>query len=429
MPRIIFACCILFIITSCNWSGKVVEQEFVDSCIAIKADKRKALLIADSIFWQKRLQDDTNSFTANVVLANLLQQKFLLDGKVQQLAQANTQLTKINQLSAQKEAGVLRSLAALKLLQHQFSAAEAYAADAYTLGSERFETNLLLFDISLELGKYSKAADYLATCKSNNEYSYFFRLSKYQHWLGNVDSAVSAMQKAATLANKNVHLAQAALSNAGDLYLHEGEVKKAYAMYKKSLQLEANDNHSLMGIAKIAMLKEGNIVLAEKCIDTVAARTLLPDALWYKVWIAEAKKDSSLQYKTALAFKNRVTDTAYGNMYNKYLIQLYVGVLQNYSLALEIAEKELLNRSTAQTYSWYVYALHKNGQNEKALRVYDAHIAGKPLEALELYWMGKFLQKMEKWYNADKFLEAAEQNKYDLSPAQAADLKRLLAGK
>jgi hypothetical protein len=113
-------------------------------------------------------------------------------------------------------------------------------------------------------------------------------------------------------------------------------------------------------------------------------------------------------------------------MYHKYLVELYTGILQSPDKALAIAEKEINNRSTPQTYAWLAWTLHKVGNDTKALEVYKAHVSGKPLEALELYWMGKMMKDMSKNYNAGEFFKAANKNLFDLSPEKQRDLKSLL---
>jgi len=58
--------------------------------------------------------------------------------------------------------------------------------------------------------------------------------------------------------------------------------------------------------------------------------------------------------------------------------------------------------------------------------MYEKFVSGKPLEGLELYWMGKIMQGLNKGYNANEFFKAAEKNKYDLSPAKIKDLEKNL---
>ena len=58
--------------------------------------------------------------------------------------------------------------------------------------------------------------------------------------------------------------------------------------------------------------------------------------------------------------------------------------------------------------------------------MYQQHVSGKPLEGLELYWMGKLMQGLKKGYNAEEFFKAAYKNKYDLSPGIVKDLQKNL---
>jgi hypothetical protein len=113
-------------------------------------------------------------------------------------------------------------------------------------------------------------------------------------------------------------------------------------------------------------------------------------------------------------------------MYNKYVLELYTGILNEPSKAEAMAARELLNRTTPQTYAWYVWALYNNNKTAEAEKVYQQHVSGKPLEGLELYWMGKYMQAQNKGYNAQQFFKAAYKNRYDLSPGMVRDLEKVL---
>jgi hypothetical protein len=68
--------------------------------------------------------------------------------------------------------------------------------------------------------------------------------------------------------------------------------------------------------------------------------------------------------------------------------------------------------------------LFSNNKKEEAYKVYEQSVSGKPLEGLELYWMGKMMQGLGKGYNTQQFFKAAWKNHYDLSPAMAEDLEK-----
>jgi len=86
----------------------------------------------------------------------------------------------------------------------------------------------------------------------------------------------------------------------------------------------------------------------------------------------------------------------------------------------------LKNRNTPQTNAWYAFALLANGENDAAMAVYKNHIAGKPLEALEQYYMGKLLLANKQQYNAKQFFKEAAKNEFDLSPAISYEIKQLI---
>jgi tetratricopeptide (TPR) repeat protein len=113
-------------------------------------------------------------------------------------------------------------------------------------------------------------------------------------------------------------------------------------------------------------------------------------------------------------------------MYNKYLIQLYTGTLNKPAKAVAIAAAELLNRNTPQTQAWYAWSLFKNGNTKQAIKIFSEKVSTKPLEALELYWMGKMLKQLGKPQMANKYFIEAAKNKYDLNPSINHDLEQLL---
>jgi hypothetical protein len=126
--------------------------------------------------------------------------------------------------------------------------------------------------------------------------------------------------------------------------------------------------------------------------------------------------------KYAQMFADIAGDSIYETMYNKYLIELYTGILYDPAKAEAIAKYEISNRATPQTYAWYAWCLYFNNKKDKASKVYKEHVSGKPLEGIELFWMGKMMKGLGKGYNANEFFKAAEKNRYDLSPSMMKNL-------
>jgi hypothetical protein len=278
------------------------------------------------------------------------------------------------------------------------------------------------FDVDFELGRIFSAASALKELKAD-DYGYYFRRSKMDHLNGLLDSSIHAMERAATLEKGSPYLEHLALSNAADLLMHAGEMSNAADLYTKCIRMNAADFHSLSGLGWIALVGDHNDSLAEKIFSFILKKNKLPDALYRLSLMAESRNDSAMERKYAKAFVLQASDSSYGKMYNKYLIELYTGILQNPVKAEDLAKRGLENRSTPQTHAWYAWALFSNNKKQAALEQFQRNISGMPLEGLELYWMGKLMIGLNKEYNASSFFEAAYTNKYDLAPGIQRDLE------
>jgi len=417
--------CILF---SCSHKNDVlVQSSFIDSLInnyslssAVKSNDQEI------IFWKNRINKNNPGMVNEAKYASALAARFRLGGDINDIKSSDSILWGIDSVFNHKEASVCLSMVSHCISQHQFKQADSFLQKAKTLGLRPYESYAASFDVDFELGRYLQAELELKAIRSNNDYGYFFRKSKWEHYNGNLDSAIADMQKATDLSGSDITLKQAALSNTADLYLHAGDIQKAAALYKESIQLDASDMHSIMGLGWVALVHDKNDSLAEKIFHFVQLKSKLPDPLLKLEQTAEQKNDSSLQKKYADEFITAVDNPVYGNMYNKYLIDLYTDIENEPAKAELIAEEEITSRPTPQTYAWYVWALFCNNKKDEAYKVFEEHVSGKPLEGPELYWMGKMMLGLDKGYNAKEFFKAADKNRYDLSPSKIADLDKNL---
>lgn len=417
----------LFLFISCRQQGPVVNESFIDSLIThytLPAMARSNE--AEMQFWQNRMNTQPPGLVNEQKYANTLLMRFSMFGDIHDLKKADSILDHTNELFKQTETGLSLTLAGYSLMQHRFREAADHVQHARDLGGKRTALLSGAFDVNLELGQYDSAAAVLQQLQPNADYGYYFRLSKFKHLEGSIDSAILDMLKAAELADGNRYLKQVALSNAADLYVHAGRLKEANDLYTQCIYLNPADFHSVMGLGWIALAHDHNDSLAERIFRFAEAQLKLPDPLLKLSQLEEQKGDRLLQKKYAARFAALATDPVYGNMYNKYLIDLYTGILKDPAKAEAIAEKETLNRATPQTYAWWAWSLFNNHKPDQAYQIYQQHVSGKPLEALELFWMGKLMKGLSKGYNAQQFFQAANQNRYDLSPAKMKDLKKNL---
>ncbi len=427
MKPFIIVIAIFVTITSCkNATKNIVEVTYVDSLIN-NYNTPQAIIAnaADISFWKGRITYNPFDIANPSNYATTLINRFHLLGEISDVKAADSILLQLSKNFNATQAEPYFSLVGHYILQHRFNEADSVFQLARKIGLKKYHETATAFDIAFEQGNIALAKAELRNLKAENDFGYQFRKSKMMHYDGELDSSIIAMQKALTNAGQEIALKNAAQSNLGDLYIHASKLNKAYTTYKLSIAESPADLHSIMGIGWITLMNDKNDSLAEKIFQFVRSKTKSPDPLLKLIAVAQQRGDTALQLKYASAFEKIVTDTLYGNMYNKYLIELYTGILNNSVKAVAIAQKELLHRNTPQTNAWLAWALLNDNRKEEAAKVYDKSISGKPLEGLELYYMGKLMKALGKNYNATQYFEAAKINIYDLNPAVVKDLKRL----
>jgi len=421
----IFFFAVLF--TSCKRNAKIVDQTFADSLVThYTYPQQMAQNAADMQFWKNRIDPKRPGQVSESKYASALVTRFHFLGDIKDVKTAEAVLKGVNKTYNNSLAGPFVALTGSAMLQHHFAQADTLLNKALKIGVDGFTKTTLSFDVNFELGRYNDAEISLRRLASAKDYSYYFRRSKMDHFTANLDSAISNMQRAADLEKSQPYLRGIALSNTADLYVHAGDLQKAADLYKNCISLNSADFHSILGLGWIALVHDKNDTLAEKLFKFVLTKNKLPDPLFKLYQMAQGRGDKSLEKQYANEFVARSTDTVYGRMYNKYVIEIYTGVLNDPEKAELLAKGELNNRSTPQTYAWYAYALFKNNKKQEAYKVFEKYVSGQPLEGLELYYMGKLMKGLDKGYDANEFFKAAEKNKYDLSPNMAKDLEAAL---
>jgi hypothetical protein len=424
--KILLAVCLLGGLAGCNREKKqIVSQVFIDSLINHYREPEFARSNDSAMrFWKNRINPKLPGLVSETKYAGTLSSRFHLYGDIQDIKQADSVIQKVESYYNNKEAQANLTLESYSILQHRFKEADSFLVKAKQTGLKKYDLLTASFDIDFELGRYFSAGNALKELKSSSDYGYFFRLSKMNHLNGLLDSSIGAMMQAANLEEGSPYLEQVALANAADLYIHAGDLRQAAELYMKCIRLNSADFHSIMGLGWIALVGDKNDTLAERIFEFVHTKNKLPDALYKLTQMAEARGDTVLEKKWAEAFESRAGDSVYGNMYNKYMVELYTGILHNPLRAEQISKRELDNRATPQTYAWYVWSLFSNNKKNEAYRQFEENVSGRPLEGLEVYWMGKMMQGLGKGYNAQAFYKAAYINKYDLSPGILKDLEK-----
>ncbi|MGZ3937363.1 MAG: tetratricopeptide repeat protein [Flavisolibacter sp.] len=413
------------LLLSCNSRKTIVEAAFVDSLIKNYTPSTLAKSIeGNTLFWQKRYVDQPGDFVAQEKYAHSLLSRFHLYTDIADLQETDSLLTSLLHNRNVPETGNRLTMVHLKLLEHQFDLAPTFTKNVEYEQSNSFATAMLLFDVDFERGDYQDARLLLQTHKNVSDYAYNFRLSKLEHLYGAPDSAIFHMLKAASIAT-NTFVKAIALSNAADLYLHSGKAKEAYDLYRQCIAIDHSDFHSIEKLGWISLVHDNKPGEAQNIFRFLEEGTKSPQPLLDLAQSFEVT-DSVQAKEYAQQFVSVAGQPQYGNMYNKYLIEAYTGILKQPAKAVEIARRELMVRQTPQSFAWMVYALACDNKLHLAYDLFRKKVSGQPLEGLELFWMGKMMQMAGKGYNAEAFFEAAKKNEYDLSPGMAKELNSFL---
>lgn len=421
---------IIFLLTvsilgACTTKSKtIVSQKNIDSVLAINAlSKQEKNIKSDIFFWKNKYDKQPESQTYAQKYAGMLLANFQLYGDINDLKLAESITQQFTQQLANTDSGIYRSLANYAGLQHQFNSAYNFANIASKIGDNQYFSQLLLFDAAFELGKMDQAKIILSEIKKQYEYAYYFRLAKMHHYDGDLEAAQNAMETAIILSKDNVFLQQKAMTNLADLQLHSVDYEAANQNYLKSLELDHADFHALKGLGIIAQNHDKNYKLAQLIFDYIANKTKSPDIYFNLTALAQAQGNKATELKYAKLFTEKASQKIYGNMYNKYLIELFEGPLKDSKAMLAICENEIKIRNTPQTNAWYAWALHQNFQKEKALEIYNNQVKEKPLEGLELYFMAKMMQLEKKENLAKLYSKAAYKNRFELMPKGKNELE------
>jgi len=407
--------------------GQIVSRIYIDSLISHYQEPAFARSNDSSMqFWRNRIDPKLPGLVSETKYAGTLSLRFHLFGDIQDIKKADSIVRRVDTNFNHKEAQADLTLVSYSILQHRFKEADEWLEKAKQNGLKKYDQLSSSFDVDFELGRIFQAANELKALKSSGDYGYFFRRSKMDHLNGLLDSSVHAMLQAAKKEENSPYLFQVALSNAADLYIHAGDLKQAADLYMKCLAINSADFHSLTGLGWLALVHDKDDSLAKKIFAFIKSKNKLPDPLFKLTQMAQVTGNNTEEKKWAHAFESEATDPVYGNMYNKYMIELYTGILNDPGRAEQISKNELDNRATAQTWAWYVWSLYSNHKKKEAYDLFEKNVSGRPLEGLELYWMGKMMQGMNKGFNAQAFFKAAYINKYDLSPVIVQDLEKQL---
>ncbi len=434
MKHIIYITLALFaLVFSCakeeQHQGKVTHIEDYNTYLQYQTNTFTYTAQDDFRFWETKLEKTPNQYPYLVKAAAAQSKLFAQTGDINHLAKAEQLLVKANEATRYNNSGYLRALSRNYISQHKFKQALALLKIAEKHGDRLKNTQFMLFDVHLELGNTTEAKRYLDVVENYKDFNFLLRLSKWNDHEGDLEKAILYLEKATEIAEatKQTGLMQWAYTNIADYYGHAGLIKASYNSYLKALEIDPNNAYAKKGIAWIVYSHEKNPDEALRILNTITQTYKAPDYHLLKAEIAEFKGDVNLKNKEIENYTLATTNALYGDMYNTYNALLYAETKDEDQtrLAVALAEKEVSNRPTAQSYDLLAWTHFNSGRVEKALKLVENHVLGHTSEPEVLYHVAEIYKANGKLKDANALKEELKQSAFELGPLMAKNIENI----
>ncbi|MGY3793629.1 tetratricopeptide repeat protein [Aquimarina sp. 433] len=378
-------------------------------------------------FWNKRIKKDSLQLTALGPVASAYTQLFESTGEIKYLKLAEKALTKSSAIATIGKSDHLLALAHNYISQHRFIEAKDAAMGAYVLGTNTNATEMVLFDVSMELGEYDNAHKYLEKFANQNDYNFLIRLAKWNDYKGNLDATIRNMEKALKIAlsSKNDNLLLWSYTNLADYYGHAGRIKESYAHYIKALEIDPANAYAKKGIAWITYSYEDRPEEALKILDAITDTHQSPDYFLLKAEIEEYLTNEIAKKINLIKYSNAIKDKSYGGMYNVHTALLLAEEYEIFDKALEIADVEIENRPTPQSYDLKAYILLLKGEHKKALKIAEEFVVNKTFEPVANLHIAQIYKANNLLGKADPIFEDLRESSYELGPVMSSVITNL----
>jgi tetratricopeptide (TPR) repeat protein len=390
--------------------------------------KTSAFSIEEDIqFWKERLTKLPNNEVSLIKIASLQSALFHTTGRIEALKASDSIYTFLLQQASVSKTSIYLALAQNAITQHQFAKAREYAELALETGERKATALMVLADACLELGNIPRAKLILKKFTNKNSFAHRIRQAKVHDQEGHLDSAIYAMEKAFERIKGNQELFCWSKSNLADMYGHAGRIKDAYRAYLEVLQKNPNYDYALKGISWIALSHDHHAEEAKRIINILSSKKSMPEAHLLLAEVAALQNDEAKKINQLMAFVRKTDTPELRTMYAKYLCEVYAGDLMNPQASLTLANQEVLNRPTPQSYDLLAWAQLNLGNAKGALSIIQKHVEGKTFEPDAAYHMGMIYLANEKTEKATEYLEQALEASFELGPSLTKSIQKALA--
>jgi Flp pilus assembly protein TadD len=400
----------IFTLYSCkNTPNQITKTTDYEKYLNLKTNISIDFANHEIDFWQKKYDAAPNQMSYLNQIASNYATLFEYTGNIKHLYKTEELLTKYNKSDNYNRVSSIRSLARNYIAQHRFKEALVLANKALAIGESKKESKKLLFDVQMELGNFAEALKNLNAFQDMKDYNYLIRVAKWNDHKGDLETAITFMEKARTIAEKedNKVLKIWSFSNLGDFYGHAGRIQESYDSYLKTLAIEPNYSYALKGIAWIVFSHERNAKEANRIVEAIAKVHNTPYFYLLKSQIAQFEGNKIKELENKTAYFDMLKANNYGAMYNKYNVLIYADAKETASKALEIAKIEVDHRPTPDSYDLLAWSYFNLGESKKALAIAQKYVAGKSFEPNVQYHLAMI-------YKSNKLVEKVQPLKQEL---------------
>jgi len=366
-------------------------------------------------YYQALLQRNPRSAKAYFGLSDALIRKARETGDPSYFNRAEEALKKSLEIAPQN-AGAMRHLAYVFYSRHEFAPAAVHARKAVEINPEDGDSYGVLGDALLEVGQYAEAQAAYNTMIELDESLYTYsRLAGLKSMRGDSAGAIADLEraiasgKAAKQPAESIAWAEWQLGS--DLFAR-GNIVKAEAYYKQSLETYPNYYRGLSGMAQVRTAQkryDESIGLYQKAISVIPMPEYI--AALGDVYENIGRADEARKQYELVEYIGKLSNVGDGRdrplLYNRELAYFYADHDIKLTEALDLAKRELDYRKDIYAYDLLAWSLYRNGKADDARDAIEKALKLGTKDAKLFYHAGMIHYRLGDLDKAKEFLKRA----------------------